>query len=365
MKKIFVLTDGMCENPYAKTTLEMCKHPNLDVIANIGTLGLYEPHTRDFVPNPETYVVFPFFWGLRPKYNPGRAGWEIVEAGIDINEYQCCGVFRVIDKSFDVREGWYAAKGYTKNLEKVDQIVNNVAKDLPLSRVVKSFLSRTGNLWCLATKGKEAFDDFLNILQFEVSKLDMNVYSELQHNHIPMIDKVQNNCSLLGWTIGPLLFALKSVDIKIDVSNTYDWITQIFDYDIKRADFHEYILPGLNKNLSEGTDSIIYIKEPSAASRHIGRSDKIVSISFIDEIIGVIIDIYKGQDIQLIVLCDHQSNIGIERTFSGPTLYGYCNLIDYNVVQKMVKKFNEKQALKECSGNIIPQEQLVTTITSL
>src|SRR3989344_6463974 len=182
---IYILTDGVSEDFSEKTTLEITNHPNLDRIASLGTLGLYEPTRRIFVPNPETYVVFPYFFGLNPKNNPGRAGLELLGAGIDIKEFPNCIIYRILPKEYDVRKGWDKApkvKDELKTLEIIEKIKKEFADN---TRTVKSIISKKGNIWCLCSKEKESLDDYLSVLQFEASKHDLNVYPALFQDFIP------------------------------------------------------------------------------------------------------------------------------------------------------------------------------------
>jgi len=56
------LADGLSEDMNLRhTSLKISYHPNLNRLMMLENCGLYEPSRRLGLPNPETYVVFPFF----------------------------------------------------------------------------------------------------------------------------------------------------------------------------------------------------------------------------------------------------------------------------------------------------------------
>jgi hypothetical protein len=59
---IYILTDGLCETPKILTSLMQSRHPYLDQLTQYGRLGFYEPIIKNFQSNPETFVVFPYFF---------------------------------------------------------------------------------------------------------------------------------------------------------------------------------------------------------------------------------------------------------------------------------------------------------------
>jgi len=86
----------LCEDPLHETSLKKSVHPRLDVLTSYGHLGFYKPIIRDYVQNPETFIIFPAFFGLQPKSNPGRAGLELFELGHDITKLQSFCIIRIV-----------------------------------------------------------------------------------------------------------------------------------------------------------------------------------------------------------------------------------------------------------------------------
>ena len=353
-----LLIDGLGEDTsLGATSLELCDHPNLDMIASKGRTLLYEPATRFSVPNPETYVVFPYFFGLPPQNNPGRSGWELYAQGIDIDMYSCCMLFRVISSNYNVRDGWYKATKLTdSNLSTVNEVLQRVLGELLSSKIVKSPLSK--NIWCAGSVDKEAQEDLMHLLTYEFARNGLCCYPMLFHDHISTNNLVQRSSrKLFGWVIGPLQTALSYIGVEC-VLNSHDLKKELFNLSMKKEDYENNIRPDLLTHISNGGTGILYIKEPSTASRINDRTKKIDAIKFADYLLG---DVYQqlGNSHSYVVLSDHQSNLGLERTFPGPTIIGY---VDPNRICDSTWKFTEKDALKRESEQIFTQSDAITLL---
>jgi len=324
---IYFLTDGISEEfRKGETTLELTNHPNLDSICSRGYIGLYEPSRRPFLPNPETYVIYPFFFGLKPENNPGRAGLELIGEGVDIEKFPNLFIYRIISKDYDVRKGWDKAPR-VQNEEEVFKVIEMMKEEFKeTTRTIKSTIGSKGNIWCVGSNGKESLEDYINWLQFEISKLGYNCYPALFQDYISGHSEVKRPTTLYGWSKGSLPQALKMVGVKLNQTIDIDEI-DMFNYPKKTKDFKERILPLLKIKQDKDESAIIFIKETSNASRKRTRQEKINAIGFIDNMIGFTLE-EMGGNTNIIVLSDHQSNIGIERTYQGPTNYGYARIKD-------------------------------------
>jgi hypothetical protein len=69
-------------------------------------------------------------------------------------------------------------------------------------------------------------------------------------------------------------------------------------------------LPVLEANQDTNQAFILFIKEPSRAAReNLTNLEKKRSILFIDELVGKLLKTFKGKNVNIILLFDHQSNI--------------------------------------------------------
>ncbi|HLD42668.1 MAG TPA: hypothetical protein VJB08_01635 [Candidatus Nanoarchaeia archaeon] len=322
---LYFLLDGLTESfGNEPTTLDIASHQYLDRISSTGKIGLYEPSTRPYVPNPETYVVFPYFFGLDPNHNPGRAGLELMRAGIDLQKFSSVALFRIIEKNYDPMKGWDKAPRLIGE-EHLSNVLDSLSQEFPHTKTTKSNISRKGNCWCVASQGKEGLEDYLNKLQFLVSKRDLNVYPVLLQDYSPANLSTIRPTTLYGWAVGSLVEAFNLVGVSIS-QNPDILENDLFQYDTKMKDFTDRVLPCIAGDSERDCSAIVYVKESSEASRKKTRDDKVKSLKFIDDLIGETFRNLEPSHANLIVLSDHQSNIGIERTYRGPTIYSYTRM---------------------------------------
>ena len=361
---IYLLTDGMCESPFEQTSLELSYHPNLDKLTAYGRMGFYEPIIRDYVQNPETFIIFPFFFGLKKENNPGRAGLELFELGHGITKFQSFSIIRIVDKGyniFNVLDSESIGSSWTKapklvNVEQIQKEIDNVESLLKTVRIIKS--PRRDNVWSIGGINKTDVEDAINLIQFKLSLLGYNTYAMLMNDFQYKLPHIQKSyqTTFLGWGFSTLIEAFRFIGIHTN-QTFYDIKNHLFDYIEKHRDFDENILPYLKNVVNTNESCILFFKEPSRAARENTIPDvKIEAIQFIDQIIGKLLQAFEGENINLIVLSDHQSNIGSKRTYSGPTLYYYGNL-----KTKINKEnlFNEKSISKK----VIKQQSLINKIS--
>jgi len=327
-------------------------------------LWFYEPEIRQYVDNPETSVIFPYFFWLHPLNNPWRAGLELFENWIDINELSSFCIIRVLTKEADVSKIiwdeyiWYTRTRFSEieNEDVIDDIVAQISKIKWVS-FVKS--TRRKNVWSLWSKTKNDLEDCINLIQFEISKLGYILYPMMFHDRVK--DDLQTVFSkkifLWRW-YGTLIEALRFDGITIDIS--YQNIEKhLYDYNWKKNDFNVNILPKLESHFySNDCDScLLFFKEPSRSAREMNsHENKIEAIEFIDTIVWKILEKFIWNDIDIIVLSDHQSNIWNKRTFKGKTLYYHWNL---KIKKSHQSKFDEKTAEIIWNQIVVDQNQLI------
>ncbi len=360
---IYLLTDGMCENPLDKTSLLMSSHPNLDILTSYGKMGFYEPVIRDYIHNPETFIIFPFFFGLHPMNNPGRAGLELFELGNDISNLQSFCIIRVVHKEYNIFKvlnndsidsTWTKAPKLV-NTQEIQQLIDDVESFLKTVKIIKS--PRRDNVWSIGAISKADLEDAINLIQFKLNSLDYNVYAMLMNDfkYIPYHPQSMKSMTFLGWGFSTLIEAFRFAGINIHQSFS-DIKNHLFDYEKKHKDFDENILPYLIASKESDETCILFFKEPSRAAREYTTPDlKIQSIGFIDEIVGKLLNAFVGDSVNIIVLSDHQSNIGSKRTYPGQTMYYYGNLAREHSKKAL---FNEICATNE----VLEQQDLIKKI---
>jgi len=363
---IYFLSDGLCEDYHALTSLEKTCHPYLDRLFTDGEARMFEPVQANNMFHPATYFIFPHFFGMKPDLNPGRAALELIENGIDIIGYSSFALFRVINSRYDVRNGWYE-KTEPLPLDIVEPIINRVGQEKYLgrkrSKIVKSRLSH--NIWCIGSESEDSLEYTLNVLQYEFSKYNLNVYSTLIHNVCTSIKSPQASATskhLLGWMVGPTAQALSliGVDINDQKCHTPEYV---FDFERKTHDFHSRILPKLKECELAGKDDdfIIYIKETSTAAKKNMADKKLLSISFLDGLIGAVFNELNGGNTNVILISDHQSNIGIPYVFPGPSFA--CVLNMKNLSKKETEAFTEKNIINK-TGSVLSQSECVSFVNN-
>jgi hypothetical protein len=320
-------------------------HPHLDALTAYGHLGFYHPIIRQYVNNPETFIIFPYFFGLHPKNNPGRAGLELFASDCNIQDFRSFCILRVIKVEhniYDVIDDTCIGSTWTKishinNLEAIEKIIHNIESFLQMVKFVKS--PHRENVWSLGGQTNAEMEYAISLFQFELSQIGYNVYPMLWNNFIPQKRiELCTNTFLLGWGISTLIEAFRFNGIHIQQSLP-DIKNQLFQYDKKRKDFEENILPFLQTHEQSDDSCILFFKEPSRSAREeLNAEKKIESIVFIDKIVERLLDVFEGKPVNIIVLSDHQSNIGEKKTFPGKTLYYYGNL-EKQIMDTQTDKF--------------------------
>lgn len=360
---IYILTDGLCETPKILTSLMQSRHPYLDQLTQYGRLGFYEPIVKNFQSNPETFVVFPYFFWLNPENNPWRSGLEFYASGVGITQYSFFCIVRIVRKEhniFDVADPIKIWNSWTsisniQDIDQIEEIFKKVEIFLPKCKSIKS--KNRMNVWSLWAHDKNDLELMINLLQYEINKLWYNVYPMLFDSfssRLTRLHQPKKRTSILWWCVSSLLEALQLAW----VHNQQVWKdikTKLFDYQYKHHDFDTVILPLLKEKQNTKEAFILFIKEPSRAAReNISPDLKIESIIFIDELVWKILAVFKNTNTNIIVLSDHQSNIGDKKTYSWPTLYYYGNLLS--------KKYIQHHFSENIQFTTISQKKLVNNI---
>lgn len=365
--KVYILTDGMSESPEGITSLDLAEHPNLDKLTMYGQLGFYEPVIRKYVNNPETSFIFPYFFGLHPEDNPGRVALELFELGLDISKLQSFSIIRVVKKGYNIQKvldnecvgsTWSNAPLLGKDLPLIQNIIDEVEKVIVSSKIVKS--PRRDNVWSIGTSIKTDLEDAINIIQYKLDELGYAAYAMLLNDRVATsVEVKEQETTFLGWGFSTLIEAFRYAGLNI--LQTYgDIKNHLFDYNGKLKDLNDNILPFLKSRLLSEHQAVLFIKEPSRAAREfVSHEKKIESIVFIDNLIGSLLSELEGKDVDIIILSDHQSNIGSKRTYPGPTLWYKGNLA-FQRYNKTV--FSEKSL--SLYPKILNQEELISLINS-
>lgn len=359
---IYLLTDGLCEDPNTQTSLMQTQHTYLDELTKYGKVWFYYPVLKAFQENPETFVVFPYFFWLSPENNPWRAWLELYGRWIDISPYSSFCIVRIVKKRhniFDVIDPTQIGKSWTgiseiSHIQELCSIFKRIEVFLGSWKSIKS-LNRN-NVWSLCAKDKNELAHMINLLQYEVDQLWYNAYPMLFDNFSSSRNLLlsKKETTLLWWCVSSLLEALTFVWVN-DWQFCSEIKSRLFDYTYKHQDFDNNILPVLEANQDTNQAFILFIKEPSRAAReNLTNLEKKRSILFIDELVGKLLKTFKGKNVNIILLSDHQSNIWNKKTYSWATLYYYGNLLTES---EKITNFSEKHQAK-----IVSQYSLVKAI---
>ncbi len=314
--------------------------------------------------HPATYYIFPFFFGLRPERNPGRAALELYENGIDISRFKSFAVFRVINTQYDVRKGWYE-KTEALPLDLVSRIIARVGEEKYLdalsSAIVKSKISH--NIWCIGSETEDSLEFMLNTLQYEFSLHGFNVYPTLISNvSAPVGIELGNRVrkEILGWMVGPTEQAFRLLGFVTDRQkcHTPDYV---FDFEKKFSDFQLRILPTILET-NEDSVFVIYVKETSTAAKKNLPEKKKQAIGFIDSMVGELLSSLEGTETNIIIISDHQSNIGVPYVYPGPSLVCVYNTRSHEVCSFL--PFTER-SIGNRIEKVMSQEECVEAIKSI
>ena len=315
MKTIYVLADGLTENPaLGPMVIDEANVPNLQILAATGEAGWYHPATRPFAVGPETFVVFPYFFGMSPECNPGRAGLELSLAGVNLDLAPCSAVVRVVPLDFEPALGWEAAPPLSSPA--VVEEVSRVARVAGV-HVFRSPLSRRGNVFCVGADCRESLDGFLCSL---AAKLPRYGYLALpsQHSFVTTRSMPERETTFFGWAMGGLHAALALCNVAIRQNDGMYNFDSLGDFPAKRRDLCERILPRVNVAQA---DAIIYLKEPSAFARSGSRVRKREAVEFVDWVVGALLHEVSDYHARIVVISDHRSDVGREETLPGAALY--------------------------------------------
>lgn len=362
---IYFLIDGMGEDLSKVTILDSYNFHNLNLLANIGEMGLYKPIMRKFVSNVETYVVFPYFFGLTSDSNPGRAGLELFKAGINVSEYPITSLVRIIENSYDLQALLNAQNVIDKwsnipllnNMMVVENILIEISNKYDI-KFVKS--NKRVNLWAIGSKNRTNYERFIAELNYKLFKINCAAYSMLYNEFSPKKTNILvSNTYFCGWAFNSLQYAFEYIGIKDIQANEYLNRNSVYEYEAKIKNFNDFILNVLQNNVNTNNNFIIFIKEvSSAAKENINAKEKrIEALSFVDKILGSIFNHFFFKDVNLILLSDHQTNFGNKHNFDDPSIYCYSNLKKCSNKKSI---FSEKEAYNE--NGIILQKQLIHNI---
>lgn len=261
----------------------------------------------------ETIEVFPFFWGLNPEFNPGRAGLESILDGKDISKNTFFVTVRTLNAKLLIKE------------------LNQLGID---SRVSK--YSKNGNTVIICSDlDKET--TLLNYFELNKSNLiKISHIKKLSNGWYDELKKLPSRSpfSLIGYCHGGLESALELCGLQILEENRgmvpFDSLNGYSSKEIE-----ETYLERIRYCIENDQIPVVYLKHFAFNARKGFRkelaADKIAKIVF-----NIVEEIKKTKNFNFgMIISDHNSEVGIDETLSGMTKIGLIGenfqiMEDYN-----------------------------------
>lgn len=242
----------------------------------------YRPHAQDG--RVETTDVFPWFFGLRPDANPGRAGLELLLDGdlapdhrhfIALREasYSDLEVFSSTDGGA-IRASRYSADGLT------------------------FIASSSSASWI------HALQHAVPAARFTHARTPTDRWFERS--------SVGSAFELIGWCHGGLLAALAHAGLVVPADPPTRLLPHT-DRDDRLAELGRLV----RRVRSSGRQPVLYAKDCAFAARHSG--DLGAAVEFIADLAGRLL---VNQTSPLLIISDHNSELGMDATLEGPTAWG-------------------------------------------
>lgn len=306
---IYLFIDGMSESSYNNSSMELAKTPFIDKLVKKGRMGFYVPEIASNHYEPKTDIVIPYFFGMPPNINPGRAALELVDMGINLGFGMYCCAVEIVPKEYEDVKDWRDVPILDKNL------YNEVLKNLILLaekynvRIYESGYNHRNNRFILMFEKSDIYDVFIRkakelllryqkgarILDYRKIKLKLNSY--------------KNSCDsilFLGWAKGSLRGAFKYLGAYCNPYNRPN--NQYFAWQEFDRDCEDWLIPSLVNKAGKYSEFVLYTKESAFASRKGERLKKIESIQYMDKVLEKVVK-YINKDLLVVVLSDHSADM--------------------------------------------------------
>ena len=113
---------------------------------------------------------------------------------------------------------------------------------------------------------------------------------------------------------------------------------------------------------NEDSVFVIYVKETSTAAKKNLPEKKKQAIGFIDSMVGELLSSHEGTETNIIIISDHQSNIGVPYVYPGPSLVCVYNTRSHEVCSFL--PFTER-SIGNRIEKVMSQEECVEAIKSI
>lgn len=285
----------------------------------------YEPFTRDGI-TIETTNVFPSLFGITPDVNPGRAGLERMLDGDLHNECDHFAAVRAPTKTAALR----------------------AAAETNSVHARTSRYSADGKTWLICSPSAAARDCFLEESKLrEPSVRVSHVASPVQgwRQITSTAKEGDNGYTLVGWCHGALLSALVAAGVRVPMQRTMKLGSPAATRQERIRDLAHSIPPVV----ASGRTAVVYLKDPAWDARR--GVDKLPSLRYASAVLGSLLS-FVSTDQAVLVLSDHNSEVGVDATVPGPTA---CGVVSRN--QSVVERWPRP-------SQTLSQEELMAYLAS-
>ncbi|NVN49166.1 hypothetical protein HLY00_2050 [Mycolicibacterium hippocampi] len=253
----------------------------------------YEPFSRSGT--VETTDVYPYFFGLDPSHNPGRAGLELILNG-DLHMY--CDHFMAVRTSADGYE--------VRKLAEASRV-----------HVSPSKFSADGRSWLVCAEARGQRDRFsVSAASTLPDYRASHAVSPVQGWRLSAASQNSNRYFLLGWCHGALLSAFAMCDISQRPGASSG--RRLDAPSATRTDREKELGDYLHRRGFGSRTLLLYLKDSAWAARR--GEDKIESTRFTSQVLKLILRHAEGGPV--VVISDHNSEIGRDETLAGATSCG-------------------------------------------
>ena len=256
---------------------------------------IYNPVSRKG--EVETTEVYPYFFGLPNTLNPGRAGFEMVKKG-DIQP--------LFSTFVTVRT-------------KQTSLAMDINKKHNVYTRISDYSSDKGTV-LMAAENKSNIEDSLTEMKNTINDLRITHFYNPGPNWYNKVKKEDSPFVVAGYLDGPLKFAMQILGLKIlyEEDKYFKFKKGKCQFKFKKADIEDRIFKCLNMKKIP----VFYLKLFAQEGRFGG--DKKFSAKALSKIICWIMQIMQKYttDPTILAISDHNSERGIDRTFSGNTKFG-------------------------------------------
>lgn len=268
---------------------------------------IYNPVSRKR--EVETTEVYPFFFGLDHTLNPGRAGFEMVKKG-DLNP------------NFST---------FVTVRTKHTSLAMEINKKHNIYTRISDYSSDRGTILMAAENKDDILDALSELKDVLANDLRITHFYNPGKNWYEKVKKDDSPFAITGFCDGPLMFAFQILGIKNLYENDryFKFKQGKCQYKFTKSEFEERI----EKCLNEDKIPVFYLKLFAQEGRFGGN--KKFSAKVIAKILNWIVSIMEKyvKNPAILAISDHNSEQGIDRTFSGNSKFGIITKSDDKIAQ--------------------------------